>query len=79
MLGLPPAASVAAVGGEAAAAWIAGLRDSTRVDEVEVLGPKDGWWLVRAEDPSTLAEVAGAVERPRGRLRLRVDPMNLPV
>lgn len=79
MLGLPPAASVAAVGGEAAAAWIAGLRDSTRVDEVEVLGPNDGWWLVRAEDPSTLAEVAGAVERPRGRLRLRVDPMNLPV
>jgi primosomal protein N' (replication factor Y) len=73
MLGLPPAASLAAVGGEAAREWI---QRFGHPQGVEVQGPNDGWWLLRADDPVTLA---GAVKRPPGRLRLRVDPMQLPV
>lgn len=76
MLGLPPAASIAAVGGEAAAEWIERFGSHRGI---EVQGPKDGWWLLRAPDPQTLAQAAGAVKRPSGRLRLRVDPMQLPV
>lgn len=76
MLGLPPAASIAAIGGEAAEEWIRRLGTP---QGIEVQGPRDGWWLVRAEDPVTLADAAGAVTRPAGRLRLRVDPMQLPV
>jgi primosomal protein N' (replication factor Y) len=76
MLGLPPAASLAAVGGEAAREWI---QRFGHPQGVEVQGPNDGWWLLRADDPVTLADAAGAVKRPPGRLRLRVDPMQLPV
>lgn len=76
ILGLPPAASLAAVGGEAAKEWIQRFGNP---EGVEVQGPRDGWWLLRADDPVTLADAAGAVKRPPGRLRLRVDPMQLPV
>lgn len=76
MLGLPPAASLAAVGGEAAQEWIQRFGNP---QGIEVQGPHDGWWMLRADDPGTLAEAAGAVKRPPGRLRLRVDPMKLPV
>jgi primosomal protein N' (replication factor Y) len=76
MLGLPPAGSLAAVGGEAAKEWIQRFGNP---QGVEVQGPRDGWWLLRAEDPVTLADAARAVKRPPGRLRLRVDPMQLPV
>lgn len=79
LLGLPPAAAVAAVGGEAAEEWVRRLGSSPHAGNLEVVGPRDGWWLVRAEEPSVLADAAGSVERPKGRLRLRVDPMSLPV
>jgi primosomal protein N' (replication factor Y) (superfamily II helicase) len=74
LLGLPPAAAVALVGGDAAPAFIERLG---RPPGLEVLGPDDGTWLVRAEDHETLAGALGAVERPPGRLRLRVDPVRL--
>ncbi|MEZ5238088.1 MAG: hypothetical protein R2716_03785 [Microthrixaceae bacterium] len=41
-------------------------------------GPRDGWWILSCADASVLADAAGAVRRPRGRLRLRVDPLELP-
>ncbi|MCO5319066.1 MAG: hypothetical protein M9942_11580 [Microthrixaceae bacterium] len=75
LLGLPPAAAVAAVGGEAAEEWISRLGHPAGV---ELQGPRAGWWLVRAASHEHLAAAAGAVERPPGRLRLRVDPMALP-
>ena len=45
---------------------------------VVVQGPDDGRWLVRAEDRSMLWDHLATVERPPGRLRLRVDPARLP-
>jgi primosomal protein N' (replication factor Y) len=42
-----------------------------------VINPADGRWLVRAADAERLCGVLAEVERPPGRLRLRVDPMRL--
>lgn len=41
---------------------------------IDVLGPRDGAWLVRAADHDRLADALAEVERPRGRLHLQVDP-----
>jgi primosomal protein N' (replication factor Y) len=41
---------------------------------VEILGPSDGRWLVRADDHATLCDALAAVRRPPGRLRIAVDP-----
>jgi primosomal protein N' (replication factor Y) len=75
LLELPPVGSVAAVGGEAAPELVASLGDAVGLD---VRGPRDGWWLVRAAGADELSTALGAVERPPGRLRLRIDPARLP-
>lgn len=74
LLGYPPSRAMAVVSGAAAPAWI------ERFDPplgVEVLGPSDGRWIVRAPDHRTLCDALGAVERPPGRLRIEVDPLRL--
>jgi primosomal protein N' (replication factor Y) len=45
--------------------------------EVEILGPADGRWLVRAPDHGILCDVLARVPRPAGRLRLAVDPLRV--
>ena len=44
---------------------------------VEVLGPADGRWLVRAADHRTLCDALAATARPAGRLRVEVDPLRV--
>ena len=44
---------------------------------VEVLGPSDGRWLVRAPDHAVLADALAAAARPPGRLRVEVDPRRM--
>ncbi|MDQ2678059.1 MAG: hypothetical protein M3Y51_04895, partial [Actinomycetota bacterium] len=70
----PPAATVAVVGGEAAAGYIEAVGAPVGV---EVLGPDDGRWLLRSDEPATLLDHLATVVRPPGRLRLRVDPSRL--
>ncbi|MDZ7733462.1 MAG: hypothetical protein U5R31_10445 [Acidimicrobiia bacterium] len=41
---------------------------------VDVLGPSDGRWLLRATDHRTLCDALAATPRPGGRLRVAVDP-----
>ncbi len=67
-LGYPPARAIALVSGTAAAAFVEGL------EGVEVLGPDDGRWLVRAASSRRLADALAAAPRPPGRLRVAVDP-----
>ena len=67
----PPTGALTVVSGAAAEAWAEAA--SPRLG-VEVLGPIDGRWLVRAPDPTTLADWLASVERPAGRLRIEVDP-----
>jgi len=67
-LRLPPATALAVVSGDAAA-FVAALPGG-----VEVLGPADGRWLVRAGDHRTLCDALAAVPRAGARLRVEVDP-----
>lgn len=73
-LRFPPAVAMALVSGPPASDFAAGLR--TRPD-VEVLGPANDRWLVRAPDHLTLCDALAAVPRPPGRLRVAVDPLRI--
>jgi primosomal protein N' (replication factor Y) len=70
-LALPPATAIALVSGPSAEAYVEGL-DAGAVD---LLGPDDGRWLVRAPDHRALCDALAAVPRPPGRLRIEVDPL----
>ncbi len=72
LLRFPPVTAMARVSGEAAAEFIERLASPLGL---EVLGPREDAWLVRAEDHPTLCDALAAVERPGGRLRLEVDPL----
>lgn len=70
-LRFPPEAAIALVSGPPAPDYVAALRDR---DDVEVLGPAEDRWLVRAGDHKLLCDALAAVPRPPGRLRVAVDP-----
>ncbi len=72
LLRFPPVSAMARVSGEAAAAFVERLGSPLGI---EVLGPQDEAWLVRAADHTALCDALEAVERPPGRLRLEVDPL----
>jgi primosomal protein N' (replication factor Y) len=71
-LRFPPETAVAAISGQSAAAFVAALPDD---DRLEVLGPANDRWLLRATDHTTLCGVLAATPRPPGRLRIEVDPL----
>ena len=73
-LGWPPARAVALVSHAAAPTFVTGL-DTSGV--IEVLGPVDDRWMVRAPDHPTLCDALAAAPRPPGRLRIEVDPLHL--
>jgi primosomal protein N' (replication factor Y) (superfamily II helicase) len=70
----PPVTAMAHVSGAAAAAYVAALRAQPGL---QLLGPADGAWLVRAPDHRTLCDALAATPRPAGRLRVAVDPLRL--
>jgi primosomal protein N' (replication factor Y) len=71
LLRLPPVTAMAEISGVAAEAFMDALGTPLGVD---VAGPTDGRWLVRAPDHRTLCDALASVERPAGRLRIAVDP-----
>jgi primosomal protein N' (replication factor Y) len=71
LLRFPPATALAEVSGPAAGELVAALGHPPGV---EVLGPADGRWLVRAPDHRTLCDALAATPRPAGRVRVAVDP-----
>lgn len=71
-LRFPPATAMAVVSGEAAAVYVDALRIVSPA--LELLGPADGRWLVRAPDHEALCNALATVPRPPGRLRVNVDP-----
>ncbi len=73
-LGFPPERAVAVVSGSVAQTYAAAL--ATRPG-VEVMGPNRDTWLIRAADHRSLSEALAAVARPRGRLRVAVDPLRV--
>jgi hypothetical protein len=44
---------------------------------IEVLGPNDDRWLVRAADHDALSDALATADRPSGRLRVAVDPLRI--
>ena len=77
LLGLPPFGALARVSGVSAEEYVRRLEALPDRNEpgVDVLGPRDGSWLIRAPGPDALADLLAAVERPSGRLRVEVDPV----
>ncbi|HEV7886248.1 MAG TPA: hypothetical protein VGO92_01730, partial [Acidimicrobiales bacterium] len=71
-LSLPPFAALALLSGESAEPFAAALSAAAGL---EVLGPDDGRWLVRAPDHRTLCDALARTPRPPGRLRIEVDPL----
>ncbi len=74
VLGLPPFCALAEVSGQAAEAFMDRLG---RPLGIEIDGPVEDRWRLRAPDHATLADALAAVDRPSGRLRLAVDPLRL--
>jgi primosomal protein N' (replication factor Y) len=71
VLGYPPATAMAAVSGAVADEYVLGVHG------VDLLGPRDGTWLLRAPDHETLLSALAAAPRPSGRLRVDVDPLRV--
>lgn len=74
LLRFPPEAALAEISGPAADGFIAALG---RPLGLEVLGPTDGRWLLRADDHGTLCDALAMTARPHGRLRIAVDPLRI--
>jgi primosomal protein N' (replication factor Y) len=72
-LRMPPETAIAIVSGPAAEPYASALRGAAG-HGLEVLGPADGRWLVRAPDHDVLCDALAATPRPPGRLRVEVDP-----
>jgi len=75
-LGLPPFGALAVLSGPGADAYGSALRDAA-TPNVEVTGPVDGRWSVRADGHAQLCALLAEVSRPPGRLRVEVDPVRV--
>jgi primosomal protein N' (replication factor Y) len=75
-LGLPPCRAMAVLSGATADAYGVALQ-AEAAPGIEVRGPVDGIWSVRAPDHRALAGVLASVPRPAGRLRVEVDPFRV--
>jgi primosomal protein N' (replication factor Y) (superfamily II helicase) len=73
-LGFPPATALAAVSGAGAPEFIDAFGSRLGID---VLGPVDGRWLLRAPDHQTLCDALAVTPRPRARTRIEVDPLRI--
>jgi primosomal protein N' (replication factor Y) len=71
-LAFPPFAAIAEVKGVNADQFVAPLRG-----RIEVLGPSDAAYLLRAPDHRTICDALASVTRPPGRLRVAVDPRRI--
>lgn len=72
-LRFPPYSALARVSGPAAADLIGRLGGAP----LELLGPDEGAWLLRAPDHQIIADALAAAGRPPGRLRIEVDPLRI--
>jgi primosomal protein N' (replication factor Y) len=70
-MAFPPTRALASVSGPSAPALIEAFG---RPDGVEVLGPADDRWLLRAANHDKLCDALAATPRPPGRVRIEVDP-----
>jgi len=74
LLGFPPAATIAVVGRAGAPEFVERLGQPAGV---QVQGPDDGQWLLRADAQADLLDALAGAERPGADLRLWVDPLRV--
>jgi primosomal protein N' (replication factor Y) len=74
LLGFPPASTIAVVGRAGAPEYVERLGQPMGV---QVQGPDDGQWLLRADHRSDLLDALARSERPGADLRLWVDPLRV--
>ena len=74
LLGFPPAATIAVVGRAGAPEFVERLGQPMGV---QVQGPDDGQWLLRADHQSDLLDALASADRPAADLRLWVDPLRV--
>ena len=70
-LGLPPTSAMALVSGAGGRAVVGALPDA---DGLQVQGPVDGVWRLRAPDHTVLCDALAATPRGPDRVRIEVDP-----
>lgn len=73
-LRMPPHTALAEVSGAAADAFMAGFGSPLGV---EVMGPSDSRYLLRAPSHGPLCDAIAATPRPSGRLRIAMDPLRV--
>ena len=73
-LRLPPYGAQVSISGEGAAALIDSFGT---VKGVQVRGPLDGRWLLRAEIHTPILDRLAEIERPAARVRIDVDPLRV--
>jgi primosomal protein N' (replication factor Y) (superfamily II helicase) len=74
MLRFPPVTALAAISGAGAAAFVVAIPETVGI---EVLGPADDRYLVRAPDHQTLCDTLAITLRPDARVRIQVDPQRI--
>ncbi|HLX88390.1 MAG TPA: hypothetical protein VKR22_08060, partial [Acidimicrobiales bacterium] len=74
-LRLPPVTAMASVSGPAAGDYGPALVSAASGSSVEVSGPVDGTWSLRADHHGALCDLLDTTPRPTGRLRVEVDPV----
>ena len=72
ILSLPPYSALAQISGNSAESFISSLEGSKGI---EILGPRNGNWLLRSDSREDLAKVLKNIERPKGRVRIEIDPL----
>ncbi|MEL0140135.1 MAG: hypothetical protein VW800_07180 [Acidimicrobiaceae bacterium] len=73
-LRLPPYGAQVSISGEGAAALIDSFGT---VEGVQVRGPLDDRWLLRAESHAPILDRLAEIERPAARVRIEVDPLRV--
>ena len=78
-VGLPPFRALAVVSGAGAPSFIDELHALVAADGapgLEIIGPVEGRWRLRAPDHRALCDPLAAVRRPAARMRIEVDPLH---
>lgn len=71
LLQLPPYSALAQISGASASEMVQSL---SGISGIEIMGPRDDCWLVRAADNHALSQAISSVRRPKGKIRIEIDP-----
>ena len=71
LLQLPPYSALAQISGASASEMVESL---SAIPGIEIMGPRDDCWLVRAADNDALSQAISSVGRPKGKIRIEIDP-----